>query len=49
MTPILPHGWPRPSGYSDGMLAPQGSRTLHIAGNAPELETRVTAWLKGIE
>lgn len=24
-------------------------KTLHIAGNSAELETRVAAWLKGIE
>jgi enamine deaminase RidA (YjgF/YER057c/UK114 family) len=29
---ISPPGWPRPSGYSDGMLAPAGGRLLAIAG-----------------
>ena len=29
---ILPDGWLRPSGYSNGMLAPAGSRALHVAG-----------------
>jgi enamine deaminase RidA (YjgF/YER057c/UK114 family) len=29
---ILPEGWPRPAGYSNGVVAPAGSRTLHVAG-----------------
>ena len=29
---VLPDGWPRPSGYSNGVLAPAGSRALHVAG-----------------
>ena len=32
ITPIHPEGWKRGSGYSNGMLAPAGSRTLWIAG-----------------
>jgi len=30
--PIEPSGWPRAKGYSDGMLAPAGSRILFVAG-----------------
>jgi len=30
--PIEPAGWPRPKGYSDGMLAPAGARILFVAG-----------------
>ena len=30
--PIEPPGWPRAKGYSDGMLAPAGSRILFVAG-----------------
>ena len=30
--PIEPEGWPRAKGYSDGMLAPAGSRILFVAG-----------------
>jgi enamine deaminase RidA (YjgF/YER057c/UK114 family) len=30
--PIEPSGWPRAKGYSDGMLAPSGSRILFVAG-----------------
>ncbi|MBM4015219.1 MAG: RidA family protein [Planctomycetes bacterium] len=29
---ILPPGWPRPKGYSNGRLAPSGARLLCIAG-----------------
>jgi enamine deaminase RidA (YjgF/YER057c/UK114 family) len=29
---IRPEGWPRPSGYSDGVLAPAGARLLFVAG-----------------
>jgi len=29
---ILPEGWPRPAGYSNGVVAPAGSRALHVAG-----------------
>mgnify|MGYP001185402289 FL=1 len=29
---ILPEGWRRPRGYSNGVLAPAGSRALHVAG-----------------
>jgi len=29
---ILPDGWPRPAGYSNGVVAPEGSRALHVAG-----------------
>ncbi len=29
---ILPPGWPRPTGYSNGRLAPAGARLLCIAG-----------------
>ena len=29
---IVPPGWPRPRGYSHGMLAPSGARLLAIAG-----------------
>jgi len=29
---VLPEGWPRPSGYSNGVVAPAGSRALHVAG-----------------
>jgi enamine deaminase RidA (YjgF/YER057c/UK114 family) len=29
---ILPPGWPRPKGYSNGRLAPAGARLLCIAG-----------------
>jgi enamine deaminase RidA (YjgF/YER057c/UK114 family) len=32
IAPIEPEGWPRPQGYSDGMLAPAGSRILFVAG-----------------
>jgi len=32
ITPIHPEGWKRGSGYSNGMLAPAGSRTLWVAG-----------------
>src|SRR4029434_8563737 len=31
-TPIQPRGCPQPKGYSNGMLAPAGSRVLAIAG-----------------
>lgn len=30
--PIEPAGWPRPKGYSDGMLATNASRMLFVAG-----------------
>ncbi len=29
---IQPEGWPRPVGYSNGVVAPAGSRALHVAG-----------------
>ena len=29
---IEPEGWERPRGYSNGVLAPAGSRMLHVAG-----------------
>jgi enamine deaminase RidA (YjgF/YER057c/UK114 family) len=29
---ILPEGWPRPAGYANGVVAPAGSRALHVAG-----------------
>lgn len=29
---LLPPGWPRPKGYSNGRLAPAGARLLCIAG-----------------
>lgn len=29
---VLPPGWPRPKGYSNGILAPAGARLLFIAG-----------------
>jgi enamine deaminase RidA (YjgF/YER057c/UK114 family) len=29
---IQPDGWPRPKGYSNGVLAPAGARMLFIAG-----------------
>ena len=29
---ILPEGWPIPQGYSNGVVAPAGSRALHVAG-----------------
>ena len=32
LEPIEPAGWPRPRGYSDGMLATGASRTLYVAG-----------------
>lgn len=31
-SPVLPPGWPRPKGYSNGRLAPAGARLLCIAG-----------------
>jgi hypothetical protein len=31
-TPIQPEGWTAPRGYSNGTLAPAGSRLLAIAG-----------------
>jgi enamine deaminase RidA (YjgF/YER057c/UK114 family) len=30
--PVEPKGWPRPKGYSNGMVAPAGARLLAIAG-----------------
>jgi enamine deaminase RidA (YjgF/YER057c/UK114 family) len=30
--PVEPPGWPRPKGYSNGMVAPAGARLLAIAG-----------------
>lgn len=30
--PVQPPGWPRPKGYSNGMVAPAGARLLAIAG-----------------
>jgi enamine deaminase RidA (YjgF/YER057c/UK114 family) len=40
---VLPEGWPRPHGYSNGVLAPAGSRLLFIAGQVgwDETETLV--------
>jgi enamine deaminase RidA (YjgF/YER057c/UK114 family) len=32
VTPVEPEGWPRPRGYSNGMLAPVGGRLLFVAG-----------------
>ena len=32
LSAIEPPGWPRPKGYSDGMLAPAGARILFVAG-----------------
>jgi enamine deaminase RidA (YjgF/YER057c/UK114 family) len=32
IVPIEPSRWPRPQGYSDGMLAPAGARILFVAG-----------------
>jgi enamine deaminase RidA (YjgF/YER057c/UK114 family) len=32
LSAIEPSGWPRPKGYSDGMLAPAGARILFVAG-----------------
>ena len=29
---VEPEGWERPRGYSNGVLAPAGSRMLHVAG-----------------
>ncbi len=29
---VLPEGWPRPKGYSNGTVAPAGARLLAIAG-----------------
>ena len=29
---IQPSGWKKPKGYSNGMLAPKGTRTLHVGG-----------------
>jgi len=29
---VEPEGWKRPRGYSNGVLAPAGSRMLHVAG-----------------
>lgn len=37
---ILPDGWPLPSGYSNGVLAPAGSRALHVAGQIAWNEER---------
>lgn len=30
--PINPRGWPRPHGYTNGMLVPQGRQLLFVAG-----------------
>ncbi|MBL8695947.1 MAG: RidA family protein [Planctomycetes bacterium] len=30
--PVVVPGWPRPSGYSNGVLAPAGARILFVAG-----------------
>lgn len=40
---VLPEGWPRPRGYSNGVLAPAGGRLLFIAGQIgwDEAETLV--------
>lgn len=32
LLPILPPGWPRPSGFANGILAPANARTLYVAG-----------------
>jgi enamine deaminase RidA (YjgF/YER057c/UK114 family) len=32
LTPILPAGWPRPRGYSDGIAAPADARLVFVAG-----------------
>ncbi|HIG10109.1 MAG: RidA family protein [bacterium] len=32
LTTIQPPGWPTPKGYSNGLLAPEGSRLLFTAG-----------------
>ena len=37
---ILPDGWPRPLGYSNGVLAPVGSRALYVAGQIAWNEER---------
>ena len=37
---ILPDSWPRPSGYSNGVLTPAGSRALHVAGQIAWNEER---------
>jgi len=31
-SPVEPAGWPRPKGYSNGMVAPAGARLLLVAG-----------------
>ncbi len=30
--PVDPSGWPKPKGYSNGMVAPAGARLLAVAG-----------------
>jgi enamine deaminase RidA (YjgF/YER057c/UK114 family) len=32
LSPVEPEGWPRPRGYSNGMIAPAGARVLFVAG-----------------
>lgn len=32
LAPVEVPGWPRPRGYSDGMVAPAGARLLFVAG-----------------
>ncbi len=32
LAPVEPPGWPRPSGYSNGIVAPAGGRLLFVAG-----------------
>jgi len=32
LEPVLPDGWPRPSGYSDGVRVPAGRSLVFVAG-----------------
>lgn len=32
LTMIRPRGWPRPKGYSDGVIAPPNARAIFVAG-----------------
>lgn len=32
MTPLLPEGWPRPKGYSNGLRVPAGHELVFVAG-----------------
>ncbi len=32
LTPLQPEGWERPSGFSNGLAAPAGSRLVFVAG-----------------